>query len=85
MASQKRGMTRRISVTLPEKLVARVEEYTEGSERDEFIAEALEDYLDFLDKEANRDARQAERRETLDMWLTRLRLGSKRAAEAFLP
>lgn len=76
---------RRINVVLPEKLVQRLEQTVAQDERNILIAEAIEDYLDYLEAEAVREQRREERRETVERWWHRFRSGSRRAAESLLP
>lgn len=76
---------RRINVILPEKLVRRLENTVAQEERNVLIAEAIEDYLDYLENETEREERREKRRETVGRWWDRVRTGSRRAAESLLP
>ena len=76
---------KRISVTLPQETVTRLNQFIPRAERSAVIADLIEDYLDELEAVYEQEDRVAYRRQQRQMWLERIRASGQKAADLFLP
>ncbi len=76
---------KRFYVTLPERLLARLDDFIDPSERNDLIHDLLEEYVVTLEAEEEHVARVEARRERMQLIVTNLRKSGRKAAEIFLP
>ena len=77
--------SKKICVTLPEKLIRRLDQYVETDDRSDLVSELLAEYVEALEAEEDHIARVEARKERMQMMVERLRDSGRKAADMFLP
>ena len=77
--------SKKICVTLPEKLIRRLDQYVETADRSDLVSELLAEYVEALEAEEDHIARVEARKERMQMMVERLRDSGRKAADMFLP
>ncbi len=78
-------LTKRISVTLPQETLERLNRFIPLLERSAIVTDLIEEYLDELEAEFEREAQIEQRRQQRLSWFNKLRTSGQKAADLFLP
>lgn len=78
-------LTKRISITLPQETLERLNSFVPLLERSAVVTDLIEDYLDELEAESEWEAQLEQRRQQRLSWFNRLRTSGQKAADLFLP